>query len=79
MSKEESACLKTGVQQGGRVGPRNGRALSLADVRELPRRSVEILRDLGRSQEKIAAYDLRFPTPASMRREGRLLPSRMRR
>ena len=31
----------------------------------LPRRSDEILRDLGLSQEKIVAYNLRFPTPPS--------------
>jgi hypothetical protein len=32
-------------------------------VRDLPRRSVEILRDLGLSKEKIVAYHRRFPTP----------------
>ena len=31
--------------------------------RDLPRRSVEILRDLGLSKEKIVAYHRRFPTP----------------
>jgi hypothetical protein len=31
--------------------------------RDLPRRSVEILRDLGLSTEKIVAYHRRFPTP----------------
>jgi phospholipase/lecithinase/hemolysin len=30
---------------------------------DLPRRSVEILRDLGLSKEKIVAYHRRFPTP----------------
>ena len=78
MNKEEFARLKTDVQQGGRDGPGNGRGLKLAGVRHLPRRSVEILRDLGLSQEKIDAYDLRFPTPTSMRRGHRPLASRMR-
>jgi len=31
--------------------------------KDLPRRSVEILRDLGLSKEKIVAYHRRFPTP----------------
>ncbi len=31
--------------------------------RDLPRRSVEILRDLGLSWEKIVTYHRRFPTP----------------
>ena len=31
--------------------------------RDLPRRSVEILRDLGLSKDKIVAYHRRFPTP----------------
>ena len=31
--------------------------------RDLRRRSVEILRDLGLSREKIVAYRRRFPTP----------------
>ena len=66
MNKEESARLKTGVQQGGRDRPSDGPGLKLAGVRHLPRRSVEILNDLGLSQEKIAAYDLRFPTPTHM-------------
>ena len=30
----------------------------------LLRRSIEILRDLGLSREKIVAYHRRFPTPA---------------
>ena len=33
--------------------------------RGLPRRSVEILRDLGLSTEKIGAYHRRFPTPTA--------------
>jgi len=31
--------------------------------KDVPRRSVEILRDLGLSKEKIVAYHRRFPTP----------------
>ncbi len=34
--------------------------------RDLPRRSVEILRDLGLSKEMIVAYHRRFPTPTPM-------------
>ena len=79
MNTEESARLKTCGQQRGRDGPGNERGLKLAGARHLPRRSIEILRDLGLSQEKIAAYDLRFPTPTSMRRGHRPLASRMRR
>ena len=50
----EEAHVKTGIQQ-GRVKP--------ACDRDLPRRSVEILRDLGLSTEKIVAYHRCFPTP----------------
>jgi hypothetical protein len=75
MNREESARVETG----GRDGPGNEQGLKLAGVGHLPRGSVAILRDLGVSQEKIAAYDLRFPTPTSMRRGRRPLASRMRR
>ncbi len=34
--------------------------------RDPPRRSVEILRDLGLSKEMIVAYHRRFPTPTPM-------------
>ena len=40
-------------------------------VRDLPRRSVEILRDLGLSKEKIVAYHRRFPTPTPTTGRGR--------
>jgi hypothetical protein len=49
----EEARVKTGIQQ-GRVKP--------TFDRDLPRRSFEILRDLGLSTEKIVAYHRRFPT-----------------
>jgi hypothetical protein len=50
----EEARVKTG---GGERGAKP------AGDRDLPRRSVEILRDLGLSAEKIVAYHRRFPTP----------------
>ena len=61
MNTEDSAGLKTGVEQGGRDGPSIERGWKLD--RHLRRLSVEILHDLGLSQEKIVAYNLRFPTP----------------
>ena len=59
MNTEETARLETG----GCDGPGNERGLQLACDGRLSRRSVEILHDLGLSQEKIVAYNLRFPTP----------------
>ena len=72
MNTEEPALLETG----GRDGPGNERGLQLACDGLLSRRSVEILHDLGLSQEKIVAYNLRFPTPTSVHQP---LASRMRR
>ena len=63
MNTEDSARLKSGVEQ-GRDRPGNQRGWK-HDI-DLPGRSVEILHDLGLSQEKIVAYSLRFPTPAPM-------------
>jgi hypothetical protein len=40
------------------------RGVDTAGNRCLLRRSIEILRDLGLSREKIVAYYRRFPTPA---------------
>ena len=40
------------------------RGVDRARNRCLLRRSIEILRDLGLSREKIVAYYRRFPTPA---------------
>ena len=40
------------------------RRVDSARNRCLLRRSIEILRDLGLSREKIVAYYRRFPTPA---------------
>jgi len=54
----EEARVKTGIQQGG-----DERGVKLACDRGLPQRSVEVLRDLGLSTEKIVAYHRRFPTP----------------
>ena len=42
----------------------DGRGADRARNRCLLRRSIEILRDLGLSREKIVAYYRRFPTPA---------------
>ena len=39
------------------------RGVKPARDRDPPRRSVDILRDLGLSKEKIVAYHRRFPTP----------------
>ena len=57
--------MKTSGRQGGDHGD-DERGVGPARDRDLPRRSVEILRDLGLSQEKIVAYNLRFPTPTPM-------------
>ena len=61
MNKEEAR-----VKTSGRHGRGHGddeRGVKPARYRDLPRRSVEILRDLGLSKEKIFAYHRRFPTP----------------
>jgi len=63
MNTEESARVKTGGRQGRGYGRGDERGVKPARDRDPPRRSVEILRDLGLSQEKIVAYNLRFPTP----------------
>ena len=54
--------MKTGGRQGRGHGD-DERGVKPACDGDLPRRSIEILRDLGLSQEKIVAYNLRFPTP----------------
>ena len=58
--------VKNGIQQDRGHG-NDERELKPACDRDPPRRSVEILCDLGLSQERIVAYYLRFPTPTSMR------------
>jgi hypothetical protein len=65
MNTEESARVKTSSWQGRGRGD-DARGVKPARDRDLPRRSIEILRDLGLSQEKIVAYNLRFPTPTPM-------------
>ena len=53
------------VKISGRQGWGHGddkRGVEPAPDRDLLRRSVEILRDLGLSKEKIVAYHRRFPT-----------------
>jgi len=52
------------VKTSGRRGHGDAeRGLKPARDGDLPWRSVEILRDLGLSKEKIVAYHRRFPTP----------------
>jgi len=54
------------VKTSGRHGRGHGddkRGVKTACDRDQPRRSVEILRDLGLSKEQIVAYHRRFPTP----------------
>jgi hypothetical protein len=54
------------VKTSGRHGRGHGddeRGVKPHRDRDLPRCSVEILRDLGLSKEKILAYHRRFPTP----------------
>ncbi len=54
------------VKTSGRHGRGHGddkRGVKTACDRDQLRRSVEILRDLGLSKEKIVAYHRRFPTP----------------
>jgi hypothetical protein len=58
----EEARVKTSARQGRGHGD-DERGVKSARDRDLPRRSVEILRDLGLSKEKIVAYHRRFPTP----------------
>jgi len=58
----EEARVKTSGRQGRGHGD-DERGVKPARDRGLPRRSVEILRDLGLSKEKIVAYHRRFPTP----------------
>jgi len=58
----EEARVKTSGRQGRGHGDEE-RGVEPARDRDLPRRSVEILRDLGLSKEKIVAYHHRFPTP----------------
>jgi len=57
----EEARVKTSGRQGGGHGD-DERGVKPARDRDLPRRSVEILLDLGLSKEKIVAYHSRFPT-----------------
>ena len=59
---------KARVKISGRQGWAPGddkRGVEPAPDRDLPQRSVEILRDLGLSKEKIVAYHRRFPIPTS--------------
>ena len=59
----EEARVKTGGWQDRGHGLADERGVKPACDRDPLRRSVEILRDLGLSKEKIVAYHRRFPTP----------------
>ena len=72
MNTEESARVKTGGRQGRGDGD-DERGGKPARDRDLPLRSVEILRDLGLSKEEIVAYQRRFRTP-SLGTENRIRP-----
>src|SRR5277367_172346 len=69
MNREEARVRTSGRQDGGHMDDERG--VGPARDRDLPRRSVEILRDLGLSTEKIVAYHRRFPTPRPRRAEAR--------
>jgi hypothetical protein len=58
----EEARVKTSGRR-GRGHEDDEREVMPARDGNLRRRSVEILRDLGLSKEKIVAYHRRFPTP----------------
>jgi hypothetical protein len=59
----EEACVKISDCRGRGHGRPDERRVNPARDRDLPWRSVETLRDLGLSKEKIVAYHRRFPTP----------------
>jgi hypothetical protein len=65
MNTEEARVKTSGRHARGHQVDERG--LKLARERDLPRRSVEILRDLGLSKEKIVAYHRRFPTQRPQR------------
>ena len=65
----EEARVKTSARQGRGHGD-DERGVKPACDRDTPRRSVEILRDLGLSKEKIVAYHRRFPIPTPTRGGG---------
>src|SRR5277367_1871057 len=68
MNREEARVRTSGRQDGGHMDDERG--VGPARDRDLPRRSVEILRDLGLSKEKIVAYHRRFPTPTPATGQG---------
>jgi hypothetical protein len=65
MNTEETRMKVSGRQGGGHGDDERG--VEPARERDLRWRSVEILRDLGLSKEKIVAYLRRFPTPTPSR------------
>jgi hypothetical protein len=74
----EVARVKTSGWQDGGHGDEERGVVPACD-RDLPRRSVDVLRDLGLSKEKIVAYHRRFPAPTPTRCGDRLPASTMRR
>jgi hypothetical protein len=77
MNTEEARVKTSGRQGRGHEDDEPG--VKPVRDKDPPRRSVEILRDLGLSKEKIVAYNLRFPTPTPMRCGHRPPASAMRR
>ena len=63
MNTEEARVKTSGRHGMGHGGDERG--VKPHRDRDLPRCSVEILRDLGLSKEKIVAYHRRFPTPTA--------------
>jgi hypothetical protein len=63
VSTEEARVKTSGRQDGGDRDDEH--EVEPARDRDRPQRSVEILRDLGLSKEKIVAYHRRFPTPTA--------------
>jgi hypothetical protein len=61
MNTEKARVRTSGRQDAGHGDGERG--VEPARDRDRPQRSVEILRDLGLSKEKIVAYHRRFPTP----------------
>jgi hypothetical protein len=59
----------SGWQDGGHGDEERG--VAPARDGDLPRRSVDVLRDLGLSTEKIVAYHRHFPTPTPTTAEAR--------
>ena len=69
MNTKVARVKTSGWQDGGHRDEERG--VAPARDRDLPPRSVDVLRDLGLSKEKIVAYHRRFPTPTPATGRGR--------